>query len=85
MGWSGCSSKARSEAAGLPAPEYEETENSVKLILRNNIDVRAAHRKNNCTGDGSPSSFLHNPDRADRLRTFVEKNMLLLAKMGKLW
>lgn len=85
MGWSGCSSKARSEAAGLPAPEYEETENSVKLILRNNIDVRAAHRKNNCTGDGSPCSFLHNPDRADRLRTFVEKNMLLLAKKGKLW
>ena len=53
MGWSGCSGKARSEAAGLPAPEYEETANSVKLILRNNIDVRAAHRKNNCTGDGS--------------------------------
>ena len=32
------------EAAGLPAPEYEETPNTVKLILRNNIDERTAHR-----------------------------------------
>ena len=29
---------------GLPAPEYEETPNTVKLILRNNIDERTAHR-----------------------------------------
>ena len=32
------------EDAGLPAPEYEETPNTVKLILRNNIDERTAHR-----------------------------------------
>ena len=32
------------KAAGLPAPEYEETPNTVKLILRNNIDERTAHR-----------------------------------------
>ena len=30
--------------AGLPAPEYIETPNTVKLILRNNIDERKAHR-----------------------------------------
>lgn len=30
--------------AGLPAPEYVETANTVRLILRNNIDVRTAHR-----------------------------------------
>lgn len=30
--------------AGLPAPEYIETPNTVKLILRNNIDERTAYR-----------------------------------------
>ena len=30
--------------AGLPAPEYIETPNTVRLILRNNIDERIAHR-----------------------------------------
>ena len=30
--------------AGLPDPEYIETPNTVKLILRNNIDERTAHR-----------------------------------------
>lgn len=30
--------------AGLPAPEYIETPNTVRLILRNNIDERTAHR-----------------------------------------
>ncbi|MCM1244164.1 MAG: putative DNA binding domain-containing protein [Roseburia sp.] len=30
--------------AGLPEPEYIETPNTVKLILRNNIDERTAHR-----------------------------------------
>ena len=32
------------EAAGLPAPEYKETSNTVKLILRNNIDERTAQK-----------------------------------------
>ena len=31
--------------AGLPEPEYIETPNTVKMILRNNIDERMAHRK----------------------------------------
>ncbi len=35
--------------AGLPEPEYIETPNTVKLILRNNIDERMAHR--NITSD----------------------------------
>lgn len=30
--------------AGLPEPEYIETPNTVRLILRNNIDERMAHR-----------------------------------------
>ena len=30
--------------AGLPAPEYIETPNTVKLILQNNVDERTAHR-----------------------------------------
>ncbi len=30
--------------AGLPTPEYIETPNTVKLVLRNNIDERTAHR-----------------------------------------
>lgn len=45
------------EAAGLPAPEYEETANSVKLILRNNIDVRAAHRNNKDSNKASNESL----------------------------
>ena len=32
------------EEAGLPAPEFIETPNTVKLILRNNIDERLAYR-----------------------------------------
>ena len=32
------------EEAGLPAPEFVETANTVKLILRNNIDERLAYR-----------------------------------------
>ena len=30
--------------AGLPEPEYVETPNTVRLILRNNIDERTAYR-----------------------------------------
>ncbi|MDO4294471.1 MAG: winged helix-turn-helix transcriptional regulator [Eubacteriales bacterium] len=30
--------------AGLPTPEYIETPNTVKLVLKNNIDERTAHR-----------------------------------------
>jgi ATP-dependent DNA helicase RecG len=36
--------------AGLPAPEYIETPNTVKLILRNNIDERMAYR-NKASGE----------------------------------
>lgn len=37
--------------AGLPNPEYVETPNTVKLILKNNIDERTAHR-NKSSGNG---------------------------------
>ena len=40
-------------AAGLPATEYEETPNTVRLILRNNIDERTAHRKNKASDKAS--------------------------------
>ena len=40
-------------AAGLPAPEYEETPNTVRLILRNNIDERTVHRKNKASDKAS--------------------------------
>ena len=36
--------------AGLPAPEYIETPNTVKLILRNNIDTRTVYG-NKASGD----------------------------------
>lgn len=39
--------------AGLPEPEYIETPNTVKLILRNNIDVRK-----NKTSNKTSSEFL---------------------------
>lgn len=38
-------------AASLPNPEYIETPNTVKLVLRNNIDERTAHRRKS-SGDG---------------------------------
>ncbi len=43
--------------AGLPAPEYIETPNTVKLILRNNIDERTAHR--NKTSDKASHGALN--------------------------
>lgn len=36
--------------AGLPAPEYIEDPNTVRLILRNNIDERMPHR-NKASGE----------------------------------
>lgn len=36
--------------AGLPAPEFIETPNTVKLILRNNVDKRTAHRNKASNG-----------------------------------
>lgn len=42
--------------AGLPAPEYIEGPNTVRLILRNNIDERMPHRNtasDNLSGEGS--------------------------------
>ena len=37
--------------AGLPEPEYIETPNTVRLVLRNNIDERTAYR-NRASGEG---------------------------------
>ena len=47
--------------AGLPEPEYIETPNTVRLILRNNIDERMAHRKNqsNESKNGVSNEFLN--------------------------
>lgn len=46
--------------AGLPAPEFIEMPNTVKLILRNNIDERLAYR--NKASDNNPSQV---PNRHD--------------------
>lgn len=43
--------------AGLPEPEYIETPNTVKLILRNNIDVRK-NKTSNKTSDKTSSEVL---------------------------
>ena len=39
--------------AGLPEPEYIETPNTVRLILRNNIDVRKNKTSNKTSGKTS--------------------------------
>jgi len=49
--------------AGLSEPEYIETPNTVKLILRNNIDERTAHR--NKTSDKASSEALYEALNAD--------------------
>ena len=49
------------EEAGLPAPEYVETPNTVKLILRNNIDERTAHR--NKTSDKASHEALNEEEK----------------------
>ena len=43
--------------AGLPEPEYIETPNTVRLVLRNNIDERTAHR-NKASGEGGSDIIL---------------------------
>ena len=43
--------------AGLPEPEYIETPNTVRLILRNNIDERTAYR-NKASGEGERGIIL---------------------------
>ena len=46
--------------AGLPAPEFVETPNTVKLILRNNIDERLAYRNKASDKDQSKVPNRHN-------------------------
>ena len=41
--------------AGLPEPEFIETPNTVKLILRNNVDERTAHRNKPSGGGINPT------------------------------
>ena len=43
--------------AGLPEPEYIETPNTVRLILRNNIDERIAHRNKDSGESGKVIIF----------------------------
>ena len=69
------------EDAGLPAPEYIEGSNTVRLILRNNIDERMPHRNtasDNFSGEGSNNKI----NRITRKGYFVcatgtgQKNLL---------
>ena len=64
--------------AGLPAPEFIEKPNTVKLILRNNIDERLAYR-NKDSNRGQPKT----PNRqsggmdgglAERIITAIREN-----------
>ena len=62
--------------AGLPEPEYIETPNTVRLILRNNIDERMAHRKNQ--SDESKNGVLNellNTAMSELMSESVSKSM----------
>ena len=58
------------EDAGLQAPEYVETPNTVKLILRNNIDERTAHR--NRVSDDAVSEAVNEAVTADEQKIIDE-------------
>lgn len=64
--------------AGLPAPEFIETPNTVKLILRNNIDERTAHRNkasNKTTNNGL------NPAMSEIVSKSMSKSMSELERV----
>ena len=60
------------EEAGLPAPEFIETPNTVKLILRNNIDERLAYR--------NKASNEANRDANEANRDAIEDQILCLLR-----
>lgn len=64
--------------AGLPAPEFIETPNTVKLILRNNIDERTAHR--NKALNETISNTL-NPAMSEIMSESVSKSMSELERV----
>ena len=62
---------------GLPAPEYIETSNTVKLILRNNIDERTAHR--NKASNEALNNVL-NPAMSELMSESVSESMTELER-----
>ena len=66
------------EDAGLPAPEYEETPNTVKLILRNNIDERIAHRS-----DKAPDKTRHDALSGALNGALTEDESMIVALIKK--
>lgn len=58
--------------AGLPAPEFIETPNTVRLILRNNIDERIAYR-NNVSNEAINNAL--NPEMSELMSESVSKSM----------
>ncbi|MBR1741925.1 MAG: HTH domain-containing protein [Lachnospiraceae bacterium] len=57
--------------AGLPEPEYIETPNTVRLVLRNNIDVRKNKTSHEISGDGSNKNVIENVIENDKLEQYV--------------
>lgn len=55
--------------AGLPAPKFIETPNTVKLILKNNIDERTAYRNNEVINSAL------NPEMSELMSESVSKSM----------
>lgn len=70
-------------AAGLPAPEYIETPNTVRLILRNNIDERTAHR-NRPSSDVASEAVKGFEDIWTGIDDTERQIILLLKKQGAL-
>lgn len=69
--------------AGLPAPEYIETPNTVKLILRNNIDERTAHR-NRASSDVASEAVKGFEDIWTGIDDTERQIILILKKQGAL-
>ena len=74
------------EDAGLPEPEYKETPNTVKLILRNNIDIRQNKTSNN-PSDDVLSDVLHGYedvwDQLDKLSQAILKYMSKMVEVSR--
>ena len=64
--------------AGLSAPEFIETPNTVKLILRNNIDERTAHRNK---ASNEPINNGLNPAMSEIMSESVSKSMSELERV----
>ena len=69
--------------AGLPDPEYIETPNTVRLILRNNIDERTAHR-NRASSDVASEAVKGFEDIWTGIDDTERQIILILKKQGAL-